>query len=522
MPQSAPVRLGWITLLICCTPLLSACRDQLLEDAPWPEDGAVVRDEIEALRAYLDGPAYSRAVSWEEHIVLTYEAVQDRPPSLLEFLLIQGLRNDPGIRRSDVLALALAEDTTISWEKARSFSESKDARDFSTSARTRALATKLASTPEEEIHSVLKMTAGEMIGSIADPGAKAIAETTTPPNETYATYFGYLHAHSHFSLDADPLGTPESAYAFAREAGDLDFFSLTDHAIFLIIWPWDNKWARTREVADAADAPGAFVALWGFEYSNPLLGHVSILNTEDFTHTLRRVRLTSLYNWLADRPEAIAQFNHPGDYNYLGIEFLRFRPNRGATPMMMGMETWNTNAGFEGFFYRGLNIEAPDSPLDEALQQGWKIGALGSQDNHDLDWGTKNDFRTGVLATELTREGIVEAYRERRFYATEDKDLYLDFRCEGYPMGARLKDTPRSFTVTARDDSGDTFQEIRLYRNGLLLDRRAVVGTEVTANFTDLTALTEAYYYVMVTQEDDSSGDGRNDEALSSPIWFLE
>ena len=59
---------------------------------------------------------------------------------------------------------------------------------------------------------------------------------------------------------------------------------------------------------------------------------------------------------------------------------------------------------------------------------GWYLGALGGQDNHSPDWGTRNEFRTAVLAEELTRESVIDAYLSRRFYATEDKDLHLDLR----------------------------------------------------------------------------------------------
>ncbi|NIO07792.1 MAG: hypothetical protein GTO40_07200, partial [Deltaproteobacteria bacterium] len=58
--------------------------------------------------------------------------------------------------------------------------------------------------------------------------------------------------------------------------------------------------------------------------------------------------------------------------------------------------------------------------------RGWYLGALGGQDNHSPNWGTRNQFRTAVLAVELTREAIIDAYLNRRFYVTEDKNLYLD------------------------------------------------------------------------------------------------
>jgi len=146
---------------------------------------------------------------------------------------------------------------------------------------------------------------------------------------------------------------------------------------------------------------------------------------------------------------------------------------------------------------------------------------LGNEDNHTRDWG-QGSFRTAVLAQELTREAIVDAYRHRRFYGTEDKDLVLDFRCGGYPMGSVVSGVPREFRVTASDKGGDTFQEVRLYRNGELIETRAVEGNAVDVVFTDANGTGDAYYYVIVRQNDDNDINGRNDEAISSPIWFDE
>jgi hypothetical protein len=124
-----------------------------------------------------------------------------------------------------------------------------------------------------------------------------------------------------------------------------------------------------------------------------------------------------------------------------------------------------------------------------------------------------------VLAKKLTRTAIIEAYRNRRFYSTEDRDLYLDFRCSGYPMGSQLNGVSRVFTVTATDRSHDTFSRIRFYRNGDLIATQSVAGSSVTATFTDDETTAAAYYYVIVTENDDNDGNGRNDEAISSAIW---
>jgi hypothetical protein len=151
----------------------------------------------------------------------------------------------------------------------------------------------------------------------------------------------------------------------------------------------------------------------------------------------------------------------------------------------------------------------------------WYLGSLGGHDNHGKHWGTRNEFRTAVLAKSLTRENIVDAYRKRRFYATEDMNLHLDFRCkEGFPMGSLLVGVPRKFVVKAWDTSvpADTFQQVRLYRNGKLLQIEPVEGSSIEVEFSDALFSRAAYYYVIMRQNDDNDGNGRKDEAISSPI----
>ena len=38
-----------------------------------------------------------------------------------------------------------------------------------------------------------------------------------------------------------------------------------------------------------------------------------------------------------------------------------------------------------------------------ALDQGWHISPVGSQDNHRENWGTENDIRTGAILRQLAK-----------------------------------------------------------------------------------------------------------------------
>ncbi|MCP4639645.1 MAG: hypothetical protein GY851_04400, partial [bacterium] len=223
--------------------------------------------------------------------------------------------------------------------------------------------------------------------------------------------------------------------------------------------------------------------------------------------------------WIAARPEAFARFNHPGDYDEFHLEHLHFFPFLRAAPQIVGVELFNKDRSFDSYFYAG-GWFGPLCHWDVGNGCGWYLGALGGQDNHQKDWGTRNESRTAVLAEALTREAITDAYLSRRFYATEDKDLHLEFRCQGYPMGARVEGVTREFEVTAWDGSGDAFQEVRLYRNGTPLYAVPVEGSSIAVTCSDFAETGSDYYYVVVTQTDDNDGNGRCDEAISSPIWI--
>ncbi|MBI1318447.1 MAG: DUF3604 domain-containing protein [Candidatus Hydrogenedens sp.] len=477
-------------------------------------DHVLIQALMEPVIANLDSPAYAVSVPWGDHVVLCFRAAQGRDPSLVEFATLRMMREHPGLKRSEVLGLALAaESDTLDWTACRDFLASKTTDAFATNDAVRLKARALAARPAKEL-------AAELADDDAavEPADKSLPLGTQVPDEAYNTYFGFLHTHSHFSLDADQSGTIDEAYTVARDQAGLDFMGVTDHAEFLILWPWDHKWERGLAAADAHNAPGEFVALYGFEWSNPVLGHVSVMNTDEFTHSLKTFRFQALLKWLEAHPDAYAQLNHPGDFDFIGLEFGHLRHAPRAVAQVMGMEQWNTNVGFDRYYYAG-SWESDVPYIDVANQRGWMLGALGAQDNHKRDWGLLNDFRTGVLATELTRQGLAEAFRARRFYATEDKDLLLDFRCSGYPMGARLDGVARNFTITVTDGSGDAFQEARFFKNGQPLAMQALEGASDIAEFSDAGATGYDYYYVIVTQTDDNDNNGRNDEALSSPIW---
>jgi hypothetical protein len=491
---------------------------QSIAEESAPADAADIQLKMQGLIDYVDSVQYAELADFDEHVVLAFEAAVNRKPKPLELALLSRLHKSIGLPRSAVLSYALSRgNPSPSWKNCREFVNKASKNDFVPGPEIQNKAKKLKALGIKVIkQQLIKQLPKRDKSILSTPTVSPEISSSSVAFQQYNVYFGYLHAHSALS---DGEGTPLQAYEFARDSGNLDFFALTDHGELLFFWPWQQKWQQLKAAADATNMPDSFVSLWGFEWSNPFLGHMNVINSSDYTSALSVFPLFDFYDWITNRPEAFAQFNHPGDYNDLNLEFYHFLPYPAVREQVVGIETWNGNSSFDTYYYNG-GYGGQYSFLDEANRLSWHLGALGSQDNHQQDWGRKNDFRTGVLATSLTRKAIIDAYKSRRFYATEDKDLSLNFTSNGYPMGSQLSGFFRHFEINACDGSNDSFSKVSLYRNGVFLKSISVDGVCANADFTDA-YIWPSYYYVIVQQKDDNDGNGRNDEAISSPIWYL-
>ena len=76
------------------------------------------------------------------------------------------------------------------------------------------------------------------------------------------------------------------------------------------------------------------------------------------------------------------------------------------------------------------------------LNLGFHLAPSTGQDNHYRTWGTVSDARVAVLADNLTKQEILNALKNRRAYATEDKNLKVIFRANGHLMGSIVGTLP--------------------------------------------------------------------------------
>jgi len=244
-------------------------------------------------------------------------------------------------------------------------------------------------------------------------------------------WLAHADLHNHTQL-SDGAGDPRSAFPSLRAAG-LDVGALTDHSrwasLFLDLakapgWTGidGRAWRLTNDLAEAANADGEFVALHGFEWSHAAYGHMNVWNSERFTDPLRTVpTMGRFWRWLETRgQDGLAGFNHPGTGR---LRFGGFGYRPAMAHRLVSLELFNK---LEDYLLKDTD-RGLESPLNQCLNAGWRVGLLGVTDEHGPDWGHPDGKgRAGLWLRELTRAGVLEALAARRFFASRVKGLRLD------------------------------------------------------------------------------------------------
>jgi hypothetical protein len=288
-------------------------------------------------------------------------------------------------------------------------------------------------------------------GAVPRSGARRLSRVSRGTRLVHAD----LHNHT---LMSDGDGDPAAAFASMRAAG-LDVAALTDHStlsdsvlgeVLAELLPPEYRdvagltpsdWRRTGRLADAADRDGRFTAIRGFEWSEPLLGHVNVWFTEHYVDVLQAGLMQPLFEWLRREPGLVldggagglAGFNHPGREPGRVQEFT-YDPR--VRDQVVSLEMFNRR---DDYLFEGY-ADGRTSPLTACLDAGWRCGITGVTDEHGTDWGVpEGKGRTGLWVAQHSRRGVKRAMRARRFFATRTSGLRLDATAT---PGGRRSDRP--------------------------------------------------------------------------------
>jgi uncharacterized repeat protein (TIGR02543 family) len=358
---------------------------------------------------------------------------------------------------------------------------------------------------------------------------------------TFQRYFGQLHSHTQYS---DGAGSLDSALAYVKALPDnanVDFVAFTDHSNYfdksgaanpegalydmsLASAASQNLWNEYKSAVAAfnKENAGSMVAIAGFEMTwsgGP--GHINTFNTPGIVsrnnttlnNKTKDAGLQAYYKLLSQTEgvDSISQFNHPGTTFGNFIDFGYWDAVVDTRMYMVEVGNGEGQIGAGGYYpsYEQYIM---------ALDKGWHVAPTNNQDNHKGRWGNANDARDVILTDDFTEDGIYAALRARRMYATEDKNLDLDYTVNGNMMGSII-DVPEklNFEISFNDpDRTDSIAKVELVVNSGKVAytwdsaadlAKGSVSVELAPEYT--------YYFVRVTE-----GDG--DLAVTAPVWVGE
>ncbi|MFC1707556.1 DUF3604 domain-containing protein [Planctomycetota bacterium] len=410
------------------------------------------------------------------------------------------------------------------------------------------------------------------------PPAPPFERHTRTINDTrYSVYYGELHGHSYFSIDARLFGarSPTEYYQYARDIAGLDFCALTDHDHPNGLCAYPERWRYDCRVTDEFHSPGKFVTFKAFEWTTgeghaelvrhwsgrdqqepsadePPWGHRNVffpgsdVPEVPFSHTDADCD-TPEELWEKMRPwGAIAIPHHPLGGPVPPMKWERY--NQELEPLVEIYSAHGNSESAEARLriynaYLAANGTSTHS-VKHALGLGYRFGLIGSTDTH-MGWGgngttypetayprsmiewvreqyggepVKGGGIAGVYARELTREGLFEAFHARRTFGTTGPRIVVALEVAGAFMGS-VAMPPRGSKVKLHAEATGTanLASVEVIRDGEVA--HAVAGTgEHSAAFDwedDPVAPEQTvYYYLRVTQED-------QEMAWSSPVWVV-
>ena len=334
-------------------------------------------------------------------------------------------------------------------------------------------------------------------------------------------YFGQLHSHTNLS---DGTGSIDDAYQYAQGTAGVDFVAVTDHSNWfdndtsanLADGSASSEWQLGLSTADKYNTDGEFVAIYGYEMtwsgSTGGYGHINTFNTPGFeTRTNKSMNLETYYETLKTQEQSLSQLNHPGKTFGDFSDFAHYDEEIDELVTLVEVGNGEGAIRSSGYF-------PSYEYYTRALDKGWHVAPTNNQDNHKGKWGNANTARTVVEATDLTRESIYEAIRERRTYATEDENLRISYKINGNTMGSIIDETDSlKFEISVEDiDNGDNIEKISIIGDGgkVVKSIDNINATSKTWEFT-LDENVSSYYYVRVDQAD-------KDIAVTAAIWVGE
>jgi hypothetical protein len=310
--------------------------------------------------------------------------------------------------------------------------------------------------------------------------------------QNYKLYWGDLHVHTALTPDAE--GEVDELMHFAMDKSKIDVVVMqeNDAASWLNINPQgthrglnlpESNYRLGVYYSRKYTEPGRFVALPGWEWSGRReegANHRTVIFADYDTPILRHTEYDD-FERLSDVVEAAGGIMNTQH----GTFWLKDRPaDQGNIEVVSG---W------------GNFIDPPDK-IHADLSAGFKVGFVATSDGHLRNPGTGGGL-TGIYATELTPEAILEALKNHFVYATNGNRMFIDARANGEFMGQDIS-VKEKVNFTLHVEAPEEILQAVLVRDGEEIYTKEGGGnTTLDVEYTDDPGKGFHWYYWRIEQE---------------------
>jgi hypothetical protein len=348
-------------------------------------------------------------------------------------------------------------------------------------------------------------------------------------------FWGSLQNHT--ALGGHAASLPHEAYRCAREEGALDFCALTDHSSNPAF-----HWEELRELPDAYNDPGRFVAFPGYEWTSGQFGHRHIIfrdggetlacserPTEDPCE-VHAPDLASLSARVGSDPNALLVVHHARRaLDSTQSRYLFGDPEMLPRQRLFEIFSWqgSSEGAAEDWWINGREDRTlrSGSGFRDALAAGYPFGVTADSDGHLGRPGVAISIRrkaglrygfsgqTAVICNELTREGLFRGLEERCCYGTTGARILLFLMAGDGGIGEEV--TCREGTVRIRAMACGTasIQRLQLLADGHQVVHESQPNQRETALDLQVPIMKDKRcFYVRLEQADGHM-------AWSSPVW---
>ncbi|UCC88090.1 MAG: hypothetical protein JSV81_01985, partial [Anaerolineales bacterium] len=280
-------------------------------------------------------------------------------------------------------------------------------------------------------------------------------------------------------------------YAAAYYTSCADAFRPGGHSVelqgkqALILEKWKDparlkrEWAEVEEACRLYHRPGSFVTFPGYEWQGDgSWGDHNVYYREEGLPVFRVQTIEDLYDRLRVH-NAIAVPHHTGYYVGRRAPTWSLCDER-ISPFMELFSVHGSSESDEEWI--GLRQNSHLGPgtaggtYQNALDAGLHLGAMCSTDNWGIMPGHYGQGLMACLASELTREGLWEAFLARRVYGVTGDRIQLEFTVNGALMG-EITGASRQQEIRVGVRGSDALDRVEVLRNGRVIASHCHQGT---------------------------------------------